>query len=329
MNPDSQRLNQPVSTIARRDFPLLQQQWTIREALDVIRRHGIGERIIYFYVVDAEEQLVGVLPTRRLLINPETTRLADIMIPRPVKIPEDAPILEACEMFVMHKFFAFPVVDAQGRMRGVVDVSLFTDEVFDLEERRQLEAVFESIGLRVDEVRKASWLKGFRFRFPWLLATVASGTVCALLSGAFALTLSKSLVLAFFLTLVLGLGESVSVQAMTVTIQALRVKAPTRSWYWQALRREAGTALLLGLTCGAIVAGIVLAWRGAALPAVAIGSSIALSLATAGVVGLSIPSLLHALKLDPRIAAGPVTLALADLCTLGIYFNLGRLLLDG
>ena len=104
--------------------------------------------------------------------------------------------------------------------------------------------MFEAIGFHVAQVRDASPLRAFRFRFPWLLATIGSGTICAVLAGAFEMTLAKSLVLAFFLTLVLGLGESVSIQSMTVAIQALRATRPTLRWYLRALRREAGTALL-------------------------------------------------------------------------------------
>ena len=58
-----------------------------------------------------------------------------------------------------------------------------------------------------------------------------------------------------------------------------------------------------------------------------IGSSILLAMMSACVVGLSIPAALHALKLDPKIAAGPITLALADIGTLLIYFSLATLVL--
>ena len=112
------------------------------------------------------------------------------------------------------------------------------------------EHVFEAIGFHVAQVRDASPLRAFRFRFPWLLATIGSGTLCALLAGRFEVTLARSLVLTFFLTMVLGLGESVSIQSMTVAIQALRATRPTLRWYVRALRREAGTALLLGVGCG-------------------------------------------------------------------------------
>jgi magnesium transporter len=52
-----------------------------------------------------------------------------------------------------------------------------------------------------------------------------------------------------------------------------------------------------------------------------------LSLGAACVLGLSIPALLHALRLDPKIAAGPVTLAITDVFTLLFYFTLAAVLL--
>jgi magnesium transporter len=317
-------LQQPVLSVARKDVATLGQDLTVHEALEAIRAHDLGEKIVYFYVVDGQERLAGVLPTRRLLTAALDRRLRDIMVPRVVAIPQTATLLEACEAFVLHKFLAFPVVDEERRIVGVVDVSFFTQEVFDMAEH---ENVFEAIGFHVTQVRDASPLRAFRFRFPWLLATIGSGTICALLAAAFELTLARSLVLAFFLTLVLGLGESVSVQSMTVTLQALRATRPTLRWYLRAFRREAGTALLLGTACGTVVGLIVWLWRGNVLAGVSIGSSLLLAQCAACLLGLSIPAAVHALKLDPKIAAGPVTLACTDIFTLLFYFGLAAWLL--
>ena len=87
------------------------------------------------------------------------------------------------------------------------------------------------------------------------------------------------------------------------------------------------TAALLGLSCGGVVAIIVWLWRGDHLGAFSIGGSIALSLITACLFGLTVPSLLHWLRLDPKIAAGPVTLALADFFALLFYFTTAWLVL--
>ena len=306
---------------------ILRENVTVQQALDAIRQRGIGEKIVYFYVVDADERLAGVLPTRQLLTAPLERRLSELMIRQVAAIPHTATVLEACEAFVLHRFLAFPVVDESRRIVGVVDVGLLTDEAFDIAEREQTDALFESIGFRVSQVHDASPLRAFRFRFPWLLATIGSGTLCALLASVYAVTLAKSIVLAFFLALVLGLGESVSIQSMTVTIQALRATHPSFGWYVRAFRREAGTALLLGAGCGTVVGLIVWLWRGTGLAGLVIGASVLLALCAACFFGLSVPTALHALRLDPKIAAGPVTLAFTDIFTLLFYFSLAAWLL--
>ncbi len=325
--PPAEHLNEPVLPFARKDFTTLRQDLTVEQALAAIRNRGVGERVVYFYVVDEKERLTGVVPTRRLLTSPVDKKLAELMISRVVTLSDSATVLEACECFTLHKYFAFPVIDAGRHVVGVVDVGLFADEVFDIAEREQMDEVFEAIGFRVSQVRDASPWRAFRFRFPWLLATILSGTFCALLARAYELTLAKSLVLTFFLTMILGLGESVSIQSMTVTIQALRTTRPTLQWYWRTFRREASAALLLGAACGSLVAIIIRVWIGANMAALVIGSSILLALCASCLAGLTVPTLLHALKWDPKIAAGPLTLALADIVTLLFYFNLAGLLL--
>ena len=84
---------------------------------------------------------------------------------------------------------------------------------------------------------------------------------------------------------------------------------------------EAGTALLIGAGAGLLVGLLVWIWRGEPRLAAVIGGSLTLALFAACLVGLTIPTLVHWLKLDPKIAAGPVTLALADILTLLIYLN--------
>jgi magnesium transporter len=322
--------NDPIARHCRIDQPLLKADMTVEQALGAIRQQGLGERIIYFYVVDEQDRLAGVLPTRRLLTAPPHTTLGELMVKRVLAIPATATVLDACEFFVLYKFFAFPVVDADRHVIGVVDIGLFTAEM--LEERdeniaAQADEIFEALGFRLSHLRGASAWRVFRHRFPWLLATIFGGTMCALLAGAFEKTIASSVVIAFFLTMVLGLNESVSMQTMTVTIQALRSQTVTSSWFKVAFLRELRSAVLLGLGCGALVVMIVLLWRKEMTAALAIGGSIGLSLVTACLFGLSIPSLLHSLKLDPKIAAGPVTLAVTDFVALALYFGIASLVL--
>jgi NhaA family Na+:H+ antiporter len=122
-------LSDPVTQRMRTDFtPLLVDQ-TVDEALDWLRRHPPPGRVLYFYVVDDGGRLRGVVPTRRLVLSPPGTTLADIMIRKTVALPASATILDACEFFIQYRLLAFPVVDQEGRLLGVVDIDLYTEEL--------------------------------------------------------------------------------------------------------------------------------------------------------------------------------------------------------
>src|SRR6266480_5187650 len=142
--------NDPVARHCRVDQPLLKADMTIEQALGAIRQQGLGERIIYFYVVDEQDRLAGVLPTRRLLIASPDMILRELMVTRVVAIPATATVLDACEFFVLYKFFAFPVVDANRHIIGVVDISLFTAEM--LEEEH---ADVRPVAAQADEIFQA------------------------------------------------------------------------------------------------------------------------------------------------------------------------------
>src|SRR5204863_9669179 len=180
------------------------------------------------------KRLVGVVPTRRLLTAAPAAQLREIMVPRVIALPGQATVLEACEFFVLYKFLAFPVIDAERRVIGIVDSDVFMESVLesDHDEREDTRGdFFEALGFHLAQVRDASPWRVFRYRFPWLLVTVGGGTVCAVLAGFFETTLANSLIIAFFLTMVLGLTESVSAQSMSVTIQALHSVPVTWRWF--------------------------------------------------------------------------------------------------
>ena len=320
-------LQDNVLLYAHKDIPLLDHTLTIGEALDFIYWQGIGERIVYFYVVDEEKHLLGIIPTRRLLTADRDVKVTDVMVKRLVKLPHNTTLMNACESFALHKFLALPVVDENDCILGVLDINLFTDEILTMDNRNLIDHVFETIGYRFSDVRNASAIKTFQFRFPWLIATIVSGTFCAIITGLFAVTLAKSMILAFFLAMLLGLGESVSMQSMTVTFQMLRQSNLTMGWYWKTFKKEILSAILLGTGCGMIVSIIVWVWKGFSLTVVSIGFSIFFSLIIACIIGITIPTILHAQKLDPKVSAGPITLAAVDICSLSIYFTLAYFLL--
>ena len=313
---DPAHFKESVSTHLRRDVATLRTGQTVEDALAAIRLHGLGERIIYFYVVDDHRRLLGVVPTRRLLTASLGVDVGTIMVGGVVAIRDDATMLEVFEAFHAHKLLALPVVGKDGTLQGAIDLGLASEDLFAAEARYQADAVFESLGIELSRMRDLTGIRATWVRLRWLLVTMASGFLCALLAASFTSTLASGTSLAFFIALVLALGESAGMQTMTITLQSLHGVKPRRRWFFLTLLHEIKTALPLGLASGLLAGGAVLLWLREPSIALILGSAVALSIGTACIMGLLIPTLLHALGLDYKIAASPATLAIADVLTL-------------
>jgi magnesium transporter len=328
MNPrlTQEQLHDPISQYTRRDVVRLHAEQTVEEALDTIRAQGGEGEALYLYVVDDEDRLLGVVPTRRLLLATPGERIAALSVADVIAIPSWATVLVAAEYFVTHELLAFPVVDDGGRLVGVVDVGLFTEEVIGFA-KRSFDDIFQIIGVHAT-AGAGSW-SAFKDRFPWLLCNIGGGVLAAFLAGWYESLLEAVVLLALFIPVVLALAESVSIQSVTLTLQGLHGGPLNWSFFGRAVRREFVTAVLLGAGCAVLVGGVAWLWRGEAGVALAIGAAIWLSMITACLLGLILPTALHALRRDPRIAAGPIVLAAADLLTLLFYFNLAGWLTQG
>ena len=329
------QLNEPVTAYTRADFATLYPEWTAGEALAHMREHPPPGRIIYFYAVDESMRLVGVVPTRRLLLAKLDARVKDIMIASVIAIPTSATLLEACEFFTMHRLLAFPVVDEARRLVGVIDIEAYAEELAETGESASASSpapgprddVFQLIGVRLTRSQQARPLVAFRGRFPWLLCNVAGGTLAAVLVEVYHVELNWQLaVLALFIPVVLALSESVAIQSVTLALEAFREAGPSWRELFRRLRPEALTGLLLGLTTGLLVGAIAAIWQNLAVLFLIVAGGITIGVTCAAVAGMAVPHVLRLLKRDPQVAAGPIALTCADVAALVAYFNFARLL---
>jgi magnesium transporter len=329
-------LSAPVSKFVTPVETALPANLTVGDALARLQGKNINHKIVYFYAVDEEGRLLGIVSTRKLLVSRPQTRVAEITESPAISVRADDTLEIAMELFAMHRLLALPVVNDKGQLLGAIDVQFYTEETMDLAQeatdlaqQQRANDLFQLIGMSLEHYRKGSAWSGFAFRMPWLLCNIASGLACAALVATFHLVLAKVLLVAMFIPLVLTLGEAVSMQSMTLTLQYLHRGAGFRERVRLRGGSELGTSLLLGLACGLAVAltASFLAQRGQESASLVVGASVVLSMLVSGLMGVGIPALLHVLRLDPKLAAGPVTLMLADVFTTGIYLGGATLLL--
>ena len=124
------QLDRPVTEFLSGAAFTLREDLTIDGALATLRAMqnpgALPSQVVYFYVVNEQERLVGVLPVRSLVLLPGHTKIADIMMRQIIMLHKKETLFDALELFAMHRLLAIPVVDDGNRFLGIVEVSLYT-----------------------------------------------------------------------------------------------------------------------------------------------------------------------------------------------------------
>ncbi|RMF97359.1 MAG: magnesium transporter [Planctomycetota bacterium] len=327
---EQERFARNVMEFAHRDYPRLKAGDTIDEALRRLRGAAFQGQAVYFYVTDEDDRLVGVVSARSLLLSSPDRRLESLMQPRVVSLPHTATLEDACEMFILHRLLALPIVDEHGRMVGVLEAGVYTDEVvrwIENSEREHSADVFQLIGLHLEEIRGASTWYLVRHRLAWLGCNFAGGLLCAGMAWLFDDFLAEWIVFALFLPVVLALSESVSVQTLTTLLERHHRGTTSLKTLLRLFRREILIGTNLAVCLGTALGLIVWAWSGQLAVGLSMGTSLCLGVFAATMLGFTVPAVLLSMRRDPKVASGPIVLAATDLMALSAYLGLGCLML--
>ncbi|MBN1608611.1 MAG: magnesium transporter, partial [Polyangiaceae bacterium] len=105
-------------------FARLRPEMTVDEAVYYLRRQAREqlETLNYSYVLDADQRLVGVVSLRDLFREPGARPLREVMEQDVVSVPDTMDQEAVARVIAENDFTAIPVVDASGRMKGIVTV---------------------------------------------------------------------------------------------------------------------------------------------------------------------------------------------------------------
>ena len=116
-------------------------------------------------------------------------------------------------------------------------------------------------------------------------------------------------------------------QTVAITVHLMHHSPPRMGWYGAALIRELTRTFLLAVACSSLVGAITAWWRQDVQAAMVIAGGIFGSLLFACFPGGGISAFLHRMRLDIRVASGPLTPAFTDIRTFAIYFSLAAVML--
>lgn len=306
-------------------FLTARRSWTARQVVEHFRKVGREVEVAhYVYVVDRYGTLVGVTSLRDVLLADPGTTVVEFMREKVISVRPEEDQEIAARLLSQYDFGAIPVVTAEGKMAGVLTV----DDVFDVAEEEATEDIQMSASvtpLGTTYSRAGVWTL-YSSRIGWLSVLV----LLNLISGGVILyyeeTLAAALVLAPFIPLLIGSGGNTGSQSATLMIRALSTHDVTLRDWGGALGKEIGVGALLGVSLG-LLAGVLGIFRGGVEIGVVVGLSMIVVVVFANLVGMLLPFLLSALRLDPAVASSPLIATIMDVTGLLAYFGIASWIL--
>jgi len=309
---------------------------SVDEAISYVRRQA-RERSIghYVYVTDESQRLLGVISFRELLAAAAGTTVRDVMLTDVVTATEQEDQEELSRRFTDYNLMAIPVVDADGRMKGIVTF----DDIMDVVEEEATEDIQKFGGVQALEepYLEVGFLGMIRKRAPWLGVLFIGEMLTATAMAYFEQEIAQAVVLALFIPLIISSGGNSGSQASTLVIRAMALGEVALRDFWRVTKREFATGMALGSILGLIGLLRVVVW-GSLFNSygphfLLVGLTVAASLV--GVVlfgtlaGSLLPFILRRLNLDPASASAPFVATLVDVAGVVLYFSFAALLLRG
>lgn len=297
---------------------------TVRSAMQVLKSAAdFAETIYYIYVVNQENQLVGVISLRDLIINDDDTLISEIMSERVISVHVGDDQFDVAQTFRDYDFLALPVTDYDDHLLGIVTV----DDIIDVIDDEATSDYSGLAGVNVDEVGEAP-LKAATKRLPWLITLLFLGMATATLIGKYEVLVSEASILAVFISLITGTAGNAGTQSLAVAVRRLAMNDAKGSSFIRIIFSEILTGLVTGAVTGITIFVIVAIWKGNPILGLVIGAAMMAAITVANLAGSFIPMLMDRLGFDPAVASGPFITTLSDLTSVLIYFNIASMFMS-
>jgi len=315
-------------------FARLRPALTVDAAISYLRKEAItGVHIYYAYVLDAEQHLLGVVSLRQLFAADPAKLVQDVMERDVTWVSADTDQKEVSRVVRSSRLLAIPVLAADRRMVGIVTV----DDVVDVVEEAASRDIQNIGGMEALDTPylHASLPQMVRKRAGWLAILFIGEMFTATAMSFFEGEISKAVVLALFLPLIISSGGNSGSQATSLVIQAMALgDVRLRDWF-RVVGREFVSGVALGIILGTIGLTRIFVWQGVfgtygaqtSILAVTILCSLIGVVTFGTIAGSMLPFILRRCGLNPASASAPFVATLVDVTGLVIYFSIARVIM--
>ena len=299
----------------------------VRDAINELRNLIRQRLVVYMFVVDAKECLLGVVAFRELLYAAPDATLDSIMIAKPFTLHPRQRLVDAMREVVTRHFPVYPVCEDNGYLVGLVRGQvMFEQQAFEISAQAG-----SMVGVEKEERLQTPWLRSFKFRHPWLLINLLTVFVAAAVVGFFQDTIDRIVVLAMFLPVMAGQCGNLGAQSLAVTLRGMTLGELNSLSVSRLVLKEGLVGLLNGLITGAL-AGAAMYWLASGSPGgdplqlgLVIFVAMSLGSAFSGMAGALIPVVMKRMGADPATASTIMLSTATDVVSMGLFLGLAAL----
>ena len=326
----NQYLNYPensAGSLMTIEYVDLHDYFTVRKAMDYIRRTGIDKETVYTcYVIDEQRRLVGHVSLRKLIVAPESTYIRDIMDTNIVSAMTTDDQEAVADDFRRYDLTSIAVTDKENRLVGIITIDDIVDVIQDenTEDIKKMAAIIPSD----EEYMKTSVFNLVAHRLPWLLLLMISATLTSTIITHFEMLLSGAVVLTAFIPMLMdSAGNSGSQTSVTVIRNMALGEVELHDWL-AVLWKEVRVAAVAGATLAAVnFLRMIVFTKVGVMISLTVSVTLFATVIIAMIVGCLLPMGAKRLGFDPAVMASPMITTIVDACSLLIYFMIASALL--
>ena len=325
-------LQYPEDSIGRlmcKPHAVFSPEITVKEAITEIRDLVSRMMITYGYVVDADNQLIGLLVMRDLMLASADQPLSEVMQTHLFSLHPEAPVADAMQAMVRRHYPVYPVCDDENRLIGTLNGDvLFGEYTFHLSAQSG-----QMVGVEKEEHLKTSWVRSLRMRHPWLQLNLLTAFMAAYVVGIFEDTIAQVVLLAVFLPVLAGQSGNTGCQSLAVTLRGMTLGESDHYSMRNILQKEALLGLFNGILVGITAGAGMLAYAmmsnnpDAQLLAFVVFLAMVGSCTISSISGVLVPFTLKRFGADPATASSIFLTTSTDVASMGMFLWLATVLI--
>jgi len=278
--------------------------------------------LVYVYVVNTENELIGVVSFREIVFADSNKLIEQVMIENPTSVNVFDDQEEAARMIKQYELLALPVVDKKMGLIGQITVN----DALDVIQTELAEDFSQSFGAGAEENIFTPIFKSIRLRFPWIFINLGLAFIVSIVISQFEEVITTDALLAALMPVVALVGGNSGAQSLAIIIRGLARNDISEARVFEVI----GKQTLIGSINGVLVAllsFVILYVFGLSNYALSLSIAVFGNVLIGNLFGSAIPLILRKIGYDPALASNIFLTLITDIIGFAGFLTIALILI--